>query len=71
MNPTYDPITVVLTTVVIMLAIGYDVWTLMTRGYGTTVSYNLLYFSRKYPIIAFAIGVVVGHLFWPHGDCVK
>lgn len=55
--------------------IAYDIWTLVKRGYETTISWNALYLSKKYPIIPYVIGgfigVIAGHLWWPHGDCVK
>lgn len=66
-----DVPTVLVSTTAILGLIMYDVWTLLARGYDTTISANLFYLSQRYPVIALAIGVVLGHLFWPHGDCVR
>lgn len=61
---TWDLITVAVTCGAIALLTVYDIWTLLKRGYPTTVSWTLLLISRRYPIIPFAIGVLVGHVFW-------
>ena len=67
----YDRTTVAVFTTALLLVIVYDIWTLAKRGHSTTISFNLLYFAKRYPIIAFAFGVVVGHLWWPHADCAQ
>ena len=69
MKPDYITLAVVFGGLAALIA--YDVWTLIKRGYNTTISANALLLAGRYPIIAFALGVVVGHMWWPHGDCVK
>lgn len=48
------------------LIIVYDLWTLMKRGYDTTISWTLFKLSQTWPIIPFAFGVIAGHLFFPN-----
>jgi hypothetical protein len=62
--------TIIVIAVTTLALIIYDIVVLAWKGYDWTISKNLLTLSQKYPILAFAMGVVVGHLFWPHGDCV-
>ena len=42
----------------------YDIIAAKTLGEGATVSVIVADASSKYPIIAFAIGVLAGHVFW-------
>jgi hypothetical protein len=44
----------------------FDVWTLLARGYETTVSWTLYVWGTQFPIVPFAFGVLVGHLLWPN-----
>lgn len=53
----------ILITVVTML-IGWDIYAVLRWGYAGTISFDILTASKNHPIIAFAIGVVAGHLFW-------
>jgi len=43
----------------------WDAYCTMRGDYRSQVSQVLLEWSVRWPIIPFAIGVVVGHLFWP------
>lgn len=61
-----DQTTLYFSLAVIAAIIVYDVWTLLKRGYKTTISWNLYQLAIKVPIVGVAIGVVVGHLFWPN-----
>jgi len=45
--------------------IMFDTVMIVNKTSGDTISEITLAAARKWPIIAFAIGVVVGHLFWP------
>jgi len=56
--------TVIFIVAVLALIIAYDLWAITRHGYRATISYTLLLSSQTRPIIAFAIGVVCGHLFW-------
>lgn len=61
-----DLLTLGVALFIVALIAVYDIWTLVTRGYETTISavtYNL---SKRFPIIPFAIGVIAGHLWWPN-----
>lgn len=42
----------------------FDVYILIKKGIDATISRTLYLGACKYPIIAFALGVVCGHLFW-------
>jgi hypothetical protein len=43
-----------------------DIWLVVRKGPAATISSTLLAWSKRYPIIAFLLGVVSGHLFWPN-----
>jgi hypothetical protein len=56
----------ILVLAVIFLAL-YDIYALIRYGNSATISYIIYTNSKKYPIIAFAMGVIAGHFFW--GQC--
>lgn len=58
-------LTLAFTLAVIALAIAFDAVQLARLGWPGTISYLALTQARRRPIIAVAIGVVIGHLFWP------
>ena len=43
----------------------YDLLPFMRKERGDTVSEVLRDAGRAYPILAFALGAVFGHIFWP------
>ena len=47
------------------LAIAFDIWLSITDGPDKTISHEVYQATLKNPIVAFAAGVVCGHLFWP------
>ena len=47
------------------LLILYDIYAAVRWGYDGTISRDMLVASLSHPIIAFAAGVLCGHLFWP------
>ena len=49
----------------VFLLAGYDVYAAVKWGYQGTISYDILTAAQTHPIIAFAAGVLCGHLFWP------
>lgn len=61
-----DKTTTIFSIVIIAAIIIFDVWTLLERGYTTTISWQLYERSKAEPIIPLAIGVVIGHLWWPN-----
>jgi phosphotransferase system glucose/maltose/N-acetylglucosamine-specific IIC component len=53
---------------VAIVLIAYDVWTCIKRGTSTSISWTTYSWSKSYPIIPFALGVLLGHLLWvQHG----
>lgn len=51
---------------VVVLAVGaYDVYASFFLPPGSTVSYFIQGWSKQFPALAFAVGFLVGHLFWP------
>ena len=43
----------------------YDLTAVYFGGLPATISFFVVNLSREYPIIAFALGMLMGHLFWP------
>lgn len=60
----FDRLTFFVAISVLAVIIVYDTWTLIARGYETTISSQLYTLALGQPIIPCAIGVVIGHLFW-------
>lgn len=46
-----------------VIIIAFDVWRALKHD-DSTISETIYYGSMKYPIIAFALGVLAGHLMW-------
>ena len=61
-----NKLTLYFSLAVLAAIIGFDVWSLLARGYETTISWTLYQLSLKQPIVPFAIGGVCGHLWWPN-----
>lgn len=53
---------------IIAVSIVFDAVMYAREGWTGTISYLVLAKSRRYPIIAFAVGVLIGHLFWPQPE---
>lgn len=58
--------TVAAICIFILALSAYDVWTLVTHGYDTTVSWVTYTMAKDWPIIPFAFGLIFGHLFFPN-----
>lgn len=43
---------------------GYELYALVTPAEGDTISEIVWHFARRYPILPFAFGVLMGHFFW-------
>lgn len=54
---------VVLGTILGWLA--YDVYAAARWGARGTLSYTIWYWAAEQPLVAFGLGLVVGHLLWP------
>lgn len=50
--------------VVIILLVIYDFIAFLTGGTEATISVVIIRWSREYPAIPFAVGFLMGHLFW-------
>jgi hypothetical protein len=59
-------ITKIAIAVIVALIIAYDVVALLFRL--PTISLTLLEWSREYPVIPLAIGIPLGHVFWPNKE---
>jgi len=55
--------------VLIVLALGYDMWAAMRRP-GGTLSESVWRASLRRPVVPFLAGVLCGHLFWGGADCM-
>lgn len=60
------PRTVAVISVFVLGLIAYDIWTISVIGYESTVSWTMYSWSQRFPVISFAVGFVMGHLFWPN-----
>lgn len=59
-------------------AFAWDAHVICAGMTDVTISEQTYYMCKEYPIIAFTLGVVIGHLCWPvkrlkekHGNCDK
>lgn len=58
-------ITEIVIIVVIIILVIYDIAILaVTRNTDNTISRVLLKLAQRWPIIAFALGIIFGHIFW-------
>lgn len=48
------------------ILMAYDAYTLVSRGYETTVSWTLYLWGTQFPIVPFIFGVLIGHLWFPN-----
>jgi hypothetical protein len=60
-------ITIAFCIAVTVAAIAYDVLANAEGGVSATISRVLRAAAMDYPIIPFAVGVLIGHLFWSQG----
>lgn len=47
---------------------AWDLYAYGRGGWPATVSYLVLTRARRHPILAVAVGVLIGHLFWPQPE---
>jgi hypothetical protein len=57
-------VTISILIAVALLLIGWDIYVAANKDSGDTISEILLWTSQR-PILPFAMGVLMGHLFWP------
>lgn len=48
----------------IALISAFDVYIYVRGGTEATISWTIFEWSHKYPVFSFAMGFVMGHLFW-------
>ena len=60
-----NKVTDVVLVVVIVLLCLYDLAIVSSVGAEATISRRVLYWTLQYPLIAFATGMLIGHLFCP------
>lgn len=65
----YQKQTKIFIVLVIVLITVFDVFVLSSDGGGTasSISYVLMNWSYRHPVLPFTIGFVMGHLFWRIG----
>lgn len=63
MNPNVQ-LTVYICAAAVPIIAAIDIYLLKTRGMQATISSVLYRGAQKYPVIAFGLGFVMGHLFW-------
>tara|TARA_Y100000114_G_C11748592_1_gene322987 strand:- start:90 stop:290 length:201 start_codon:yes stop_codon:yes gene_type:complete len=55
--------------IIVAIIVVITVWDVAVVSMGrpdTTISAVILKLSKEHPMIPFALGVVIGHLFWPN-----
>jgi len=61
--------TKLITAIIVIAAtlglIGWDIWVVVEPTPGDTISEVFLGFTYRHPFVAFALGVLCGHLTWP------
>ena len=62
-------ITIAILITVTLALIGWDIYVYVEpfEGSGDTISEVIADYDRRFPIIRFAFGVLIGHWFWPMG----
>lgn len=61
-----NKLTFIFCMIVFVAIVAFDFWTLVARGFDSTISANFYWLAKDYPIIGFSLGIVCGHLFWPN-----
>lgn len=58
--------TLTILLVVFVLLMVYDVYIYFAKGTEATISLVLYDFCQRNPLVPFVLGVIVGHILWPH-----
>lgn len=58
-------VTQVVLLITFMVLGAYDLWAFYRWGRPYTLSVVIYESARANPIVAFGLGVLIGHLFWP------
>jgi hypothetical protein len=62
---TTRQITIAMILATAFILIVWDIWAYVTVGGEATISAVILDNSKKYPMLPFSFGVLIGHLMWP------
>ena len=63
------PTDIVIVGVVVSLLV-WDAWLLQQKGEASTISWRIVYWEKRAPIVALLLGILMGHLAWPnHAWC--
>ncbi len=49
----------------VILLVAYDIFAVFSGGPQNTISWKLMTWSQRFPIIPFVGGVLAGHWWWP------
>jgi hypothetical protein len=60
----YETVTKVIILLIVVIVAVWDVFLISTGNCAATFSVVLYESSKAWPIIAFALGVLCGHVFW-------
>jgi len=60
----YETVTKVILLLIVFVVTVWDVFLISTGNYAATFSVVLYEAAKAWPIIAFALGVLCGHVFW-------
>jgi len=59
-------VTVALLISTVVLLAGWDLYVALNDTPNDTISYIVLAFAQRHPIVALCVGIVLGHVFWPN-----
>lgn len=51
--------------VIAAFLVHYDMFVQVRYGYDTTISAVMLDASRRWPLLPFLLGLLIGHIIWP------
>ncbi len=60
----FKKLTIAFIVVVLAVIIVYDIFAIVAGGYDATISSTLYASAKDYPVVSFALGFVMGHIFW-------
>ena len=55
----------------VLAVAGWDVFVLVDGGTESSISYRIITWSYEFPAMTFAVGFIMGHLFWRMRDTKK
>ena len=58
-------ITIYVVLFIVALGVIYDFYAIAVGGTEASISHLMKMWGHKYPIVPFAMGVLMGHFYWP------